>query len=267
MNFSYLSNLILIRVKYIPIVANRLLTGLFFLIFSISCTTAFGQFYNEEEDDDLLYRREFVYGLNFNTNGGLLGGIMFKHARVINKFMFHSFSLEIVNVKHPKESRIQNISTGSSYVPGKRNYLYMVRPQYGREFVLFQKAKEQGVQVNWITAIGPGIGVVSPYLIDYNYDNDLIRTEQYDPNTHRNFDKILGTGRITESIAKSKIKLGGSFKTSLSFEFGTFKNNVTGFEAGFMMDAFTDQIEIMATSENRSIYTSAFLTFFYGTRK
>lgn len=247
--------------------ANRLLTGFFFLAFSFTSNIALGQFYNEERDDDLLYRKEFVYGLNFNTNGGLLGGVMFKHARVINKFMFHSFSIEIVNVKHPKESRFQNISTGSSYVPGKRNYLYMVRPQYGREFVLFQKAKEQGVQVNWITAVGPGIGVVAPYLIDYSYNNDLIRTEQYDPETHINFDRILGTGRITESISKAKIKLGGSFKTSMSFEFGTFKNNVTGFEAGFMMDAFASKVEIMATSDNRSVYTSAFLTFFYGTRK
>ena len=247
--------------------ANRLLTGFFFLVLYFSSNNIFAQFYNEEKDDDLLYRKEFVYGLNFNTNGGLLGGIMFKHARVINKFMFHSFSLEIVNVKHPKESRFQNISTGSSYVPGKRNYLYMIRPQYGREFVLFQKAKEQGVQVNWITAVGPGIGVVAPYLIDYSYGNNLIRTEQYDPETHINFESILGTGRITESISKSKIKLGGSFKTSMSFEFGTFKNNVTGFEAGFMLDAFTSRVEIMATSDNRSVYTSAFLTFFYGTRK
>ena len=245
--------------------ANRFLSSFFVLAFTLISSSVFAQFYNEE-DDDLLYRREFVYGLNFNTNGGLLGGVTFKHARVINKFMFHSFSLEIVNVKHPKETRYQNINTGSSYVAGKRNYLFMIRPQYGREIVLFQKAKEQGVQVNWITAVGPGIGLVAPYLIDYNYDRDLIRTEQYDPNVH-DISKILGTGRLTESIAKSKIQFGGSFKTSLSFEFGTFKNNVTGFEAGFMLDAFTKEIEIMSPSENRSVYTSAFLTFFYGARK
>ncbi|MEM1136426.1 MAG: hypothetical protein AAGI07_11355 [Bacteroidota bacterium] len=247
-------------------VINRRLLFFFFLVFFFTTSIAFAQFY-DESDDDLLYRREFVYGLNFNTNGGLLGGLMFKHARVINKFMFHSFSLEIVNVKHPKEIRTQSPATGSSYVNSKRNYLYVIRPQYGREIVLFQKAKEQGVQVNWITAIGPGIGIVAPYLIDYNYDNDLIRTEQFDSRIHIDPRRILGTGRFTESLSQAKIQIAGSFKTSLSFEFGTFKNNVTGFEAGFMLDAFTNEIEIIADGNNRSIYSSAFLTFFYGIRK
>lgn len=219
------------------------------------------------DDEDLLYRREFVYGLNFNTNGGLLGGFTFKHARVISKFMFHSFSLEMVNVKHPKEQRNQNTSSGGSYIYGKTNYLYVIRPQYGREIVLFQKAKVQGIQVNWLTAVGPAIGVAAPYLIDYEYGSTLIRTEQYNPEIHTEASNILGTGGFMQSLSRAKIEPGLCFKSSFSFEFGTFKNNVTGFEAGLMLDAFANEIVIIPGAENRQVYSSAFLTFFYGLRK
>lgn len=233
----------------------------------VASTNLYAQFY-DELDDDVLYHKEYVYGLNFNTNAGLLGGVSFKHARVITKQMYHSFSIEMVNVKHPKENRVQNYSTGGSYIEGKQNYLFVVRPQYGREILLFQKAKEQGIQVNWISAIGPTLGIVAPYLIEFKDRNGLVRTEQYNPDIHAGqSDNILGTGRFTEALSQAKIEPGISFKSSLSFEFGTFKTNVTGFEAGFMLDAFANEIVIIPRADNRQVYTSAFLTFFYGFRK
>jgi len=221
-----------------------------------------------EVKEDYLYWKEFVYGINFNTNGGLIGGAMFKHARVINERMYHSFSLEIVNVKHPKEERHAARITGNQFIPGKQNYLFMVRPQYGREFVLFKKAEKQGVQVNFIGAVGPTFGVVAPYLIEYQYPNNVVRTEQYDPEKHSSFfGNILGTGSVFRSLSEAEIELGASLKTSFTFEFGTFKTNVTGFEAGFMMDVFPNEIVIIPESNNRSVYTSAFVSLYYGIRK
>ncbi len=221
----------------------------------------------DEQDENYLYKKEFTYGINFNTNGGLIGGGNFKFAKVINERMYHSFFLEVVYIKDPKEERTSSFVSGNGFVPGKQNHLYIIRPQYGREIVLFKKAKKQGVQVNWNTTAGPTIGLQAPYLINYLYANDDIRTEQFDPNVHNSFDAILGTGSFFESIGQSKIKPGASLKSSLSFEFGTFKSNVTGFEAGFMLDTFFSDTRIMYGSPAKRVYTSAFVTLFYGFRK
>ena len=221
----------------------------------------------DEQDEDYLYKKEFTYGINFNTNGGLIGGGNFKFTKVINQRMYHSFFLEVVYVKDPKEERINSFVSGNSFVPGKQNHLYIIRPQYGRELVLFKKAKEQGVQVNWNTTAGPTIGLQAPYLINYLYANDDIRTEQFDPAVHNSFDAIIGTGSFFESIGQSKIIPGASLKSSLSFEFGTFKSNVTGFEAGFMLDTFFNDTRIMYGTRAKRVYTSAFVTLFYGFRK
>ncbi len=237
-----------------------LLPFLFFGMVSLSLQA-------QENSNDYLYETEFVTGINFNTNGGLIGGVSFKYAKALSSRMLHSFSIEMVNLKHPKERKYQNLTTGSTFVPGKQNYLYLVRPQYGREFVLFRKAREQGIQVNLIAAVGPSIGLVAPYLIEYPVAGSATKIEQYDPEIHTNFQDILGTGSFMESLVQSDVRLGGSFKLATSFEFGTFSTNVTGFEAGIMLDAFADEIVIIPFAENRRFYSSIYLTFFFGVRK
>jgi len=239
-----------------------LLLSLFFLVF----LEANAQFWSEA-DENYLYKKEFVYGINFNTNGGLIGGANFKFAKVINERMYHSFFLEFVAVKDPKEERVTSFISGNNFVPGKQNSLFIIRPQYGRELVLFKKAKKQGVQVNWINTGGPTLGLQAPYLINYRYPDNIIRTEPYDPAIHNSFDAIVGTGSFFESIGQAKIIPGASIKSSLSFEFGTFKSSVTGFEAGFMLDTFFSDTRIMYFTPAKRVYTSAFVTLFYGFRK
>jgi hypothetical protein len=60
-----------------------------------------------------------------------------------------------------------------------------------------------------------------------------------------------------------KFKPGINFKTALHFEFGSKKSS-TAIEVGFLAEAFTKKIIIMPTAENSSIFTSAFITLFYG---
>lgn len=216
----------------------------------------------EASGEKPTYNSEVLYGLNFNTNGGLIGGVMFKYGRTIRDRHFHGFSVELVNVKHPKERRYPIPATGASFIPGKSNYLYIVRPQYNREYTLFKKAREQGVQVNAMFSIGPSFGIVAPYLVEINQRNIL----QFNPNVH-DIDDVTGLGGFLDGISQSKLEIGGAFKSSLLFELGTGNRNVTGFEVGFTVDAYSNDILIMPQSKNRSVYTAGFVTFFYGIRK
>ena len=216
----------------------------------------------ERSDEEPTYKNEWLYGLNFNTNGGLLGGVMFKYGRTLKDRQFHGFSVEMVNVKHPKERRFPIPATGASFIPGKSNYLYIVRPQYNREYTLFKKAREQGVQVNAMLSLGPSLAVVAPYLVEI----DQRQVVQYNPIVH-DLSQITGLGGFMEGLSQADIKVGASFKSSLFFELGTGNRNVTGFEVGFTLDAYNDEIVIMPQAKNRSVYTAGFVTFFYGIRK
>ncbi|RAW03531.1 hypothetical protein DQQ10_02800 [Pseudochryseolinea flava] len=225
---------------------------------------------NSQTQDSYDYQSEFTWGFNKNTSGGLIGGLVFKKARKLNDRVLETYGVEVMNVKHRLERRVNAINSGNFYIFGKANYLYAIRLQYGRDLILFKKASQQGVEIKSVFAAGPSIGVVAPYYVEYSLAPGGARTTtgQYDPdNTNMNTGQILGTGRLFQGIGESKIVPGVNFKAAINFELGTTKSQVTGFEAGFLLDVYSKKIELMPEAKTYSVFPILFITLFYGGRK
>lgn len=227
----------------------------------------------QQQDED-AYNRELSYGINFNTNAGLIGGGMIKSSRYLHGNWSQFYALEVVEVKHPKENRIFSNSTGNSFIAGKSNFMYVLRPEYGREYVFFRKAPESGVQVNGVLAVGPSLGLLVPYYIVYDYSNMSgpsrepdIRTERFDPNRHESYERIRGNAGFLTGIGETNVNIGAHLKTGLSFEYGRYREDVTGVEVGFLLEAYPKKMEIIPRANNSSFFTSAYLTLYYGRRK
>jgi hypothetical protein len=240
-----------------------------FLVFLCATTVMFGQ-----TQDSYDYQSEFTWGINKNTSGGLIGGLVFKKARKLSERVLETYGLELMNVKHPQEVRRNSIQTGNFFIYGKANYLYAIRLQYGRDLVLFKKAPQQGVEIKAVLAVGPTIGVVAPYYVEYFPDGGGGFSVRAPYTTEISITNIAGTGRLFEGIGDSKITPGANLKAAVNFELGTVKSQVTGFEAGFLVDAYTKKIEIMAPgvdnipgAKNYSVFPTVFITLFYGSRK
>ncbi len=238
---------------------RSLFTKLYFLFALGFVFSASGQ------TDEQSYSEEFNYGINFNTNAGLIGGFFFKWAKANGPKRYHNFGFELVNVKHPKENRFRNDITGNSFLAYKTNYLFVLRPFYGQEFVFFRKAAEEGVHINGILAGGPSIGMLKPYYIlylDRSGNPASAASIPYTPDL--NLNQVYGVGNMTDGIDEMKISLGFHAKASLSFEFGQIKSSVFGMETGFLAEQFTRKQSIMAFAENQSFFYSAFFTLYYG---
>ena len=232
----------------------------FLFVFTISAFTAVSQ-----TQDSYDYSREFIWGINKNSSSGIIGGFVFKRSRKISDLFLETYGLEIINVKHPQEVR-RSSSSGNFFIYGKSNYLFALRTQYGRDIILFQKAPQQGVEIKAIFAIGPTIGVVSPYFITRGLDGTI--REQYDPNNpEHTYNNITGSAGFFYGLGDSKIQLGGNVKAALNFETGVLKSQVTGFEVGFLLDAYTKEVVIVPSAPNKSIYPTIFITIFYGSRR
>lgn len=220
-----------------------------------------------QTQDSYEYESEFIWGINKNTSGGLIGGLVFKKARKLNDRMLETFGLELMNVKHPQEVRRNSGNTGNFFIYGKSNYLYAVRLQYGRDLILYKKAPQQGAEIKGVFAVGPTLGVVAPYYVEYYPENSSTVTLRAPYNPNIGFDRIAGTGRVFEGLGESKIVPGANVKAAINFELGTIKSQVTGFEAGFLVDFYTKKIEMVPSAKNYSVYPTLFLTLFYGNRK
>ena len=213
------------------------------------------------QENDYDYTSESIWGINKNSASGLIGGFIFRLSRSIKPDHYRTIGFELINVKHPAESRVVS-RTGNYFVVGKTNHLFAIRGQYGRDIILFKKAQQQGVQITATGSIGPSIGLEAPYYIEYN---QAIR-EPYDPGKHR-IENITGSGFIFQGLFQSSVVLGLNLRTGLSFEFGTFKSNVSGFEIGMLIDAYTRKIEMIPEADNYAIWPTVYITLFYGSRK
>ena len=222
-----------------------------------------------QTDDD--FNNELSYGINLNSNGGLLGGVFFRTSYFVKERLYQFGGVEIVEVKHPKENPFYSLETGDHFIAGKQNYMFAIRPHYGAEYVLFRKAAESGVQVNAVGAAGPSLGLLVPYYIRYNYGVGVggqdIRTEQYDPEKHRNFDSINGNANVFTGLGESNLNVGLHAKAGLSFEYGRYKESITGIEVGFMVEQYFKDMIIIPQTENYSTFASVYLNIYYGRRK
>lgn len=221
---------------------------------------------SEEED----FQHELNYGINFNSNGGLIGGGFIRSSFYMHERMYQFGAIEIVEVKHPKENRLYSAETGDFFIAGKQNYLFVVRPHYGRQLVLFRKAPESGVQVNAIGAVGPSLGLLVPYYVRYNYGGTAaqdVRTEQYDPERHRSLENIQGNANVFEGFGQTSVNVGAHVKGGLSFEYGRYRESIAGIEVGFMLEAYPKELVIIPQASNEQLFTSVYLNLYYGRRK
>ncbi|NJN24552.1 MAG: hypothetical protein HC819_00380 [Cyclobacteriaceae bacterium] len=230
------------------------------IIFALLLVGICAQQTQAQYSGDYEYSSEMLWGITKATNSGLIGGFIFKYNKELKEDHFHGGVLEIVNIKHPQEQRYYR---ENSFILGKQHYLYSIRLSYSREYTIFKKASQQGVQVNGILSAGPTIGLEAPYYVEVGYGN-FSRNEPYDPNKSQN---ILGSGYVLQGLGESSIVPGLNLKAGVSFEFGSFKSNVVGLEVGFQSDIFTRKIIIMPATENYSIFPSAYVTLFYGSRR
>ncbi len=227
------------------------------------------------------FSREFTYGVGLTTNGGLPASVSFKYGKVKTASTNTTWGIEIVGITHPKERKVSGkapVGTGQaqggrSFVFGKTNYLYSIRPQYGVENILFRKASREGVQVSSVFAFGPSIGIIRPYMLLYDISTNLsapnLQEVAYDPEVHLE-NRIYGRGGFLAGFGKSSLAIGVNARAALSFEIGAFKNSITGLEAGFTLEAFTNKILLMDnlehSIENKNIFTSAYITIYFGWR-
>jgi hypothetical protein len=233
-------------------------------------------------NDGPSYRKEFTYGINFNTRGGLIGGANIRSTRVLNDKWSRFWGVEGVEVKHPKEQRVGNQFTGGTYVLNKSNYMFVLRPSFGAQRLIFRKAPESGVQVNALLGGGPSVALMMPYQIYYDYtqrDNsgrpigiEDVRAEQFDPNKHAQSSLLIDRAPLFSGANNVRPSAGAHLRGALSFEYGRYRDAVAGIETGFLFEYFPSRPTILRaagisdTELNETFFPSVYLTLYLGTR-
>ena len=78
---------------------------------------------------------------------------------------------------------------------------------------------------------------------------------------------ISGEGSFFSGFSEAKMVPGWHLKTALECKFETLKQNYLSLETGFIVDYFSQPVEILNQTTPRSVYTTGYVTFFFGKSK
>ena len=208
---------------------------------------------------------------------------MFRQSKRLNgelfgKTQYRYLNVELVNVRHPREISASN-NGGNSITAGKENYLFVLRPQYGREIALFRRNAEEGISVNAILAAGPSLGIIKPYYVEVTAGRTTRQvpySQVANPIPGAQPEFIVGSGGFFQGLGESSLTVGLNAKAAVSFELSAFRNNTTGVEIGFLAEMFPNKIIIVPNTNsnlggrevgNRNFFTSGYITLFFGSKK
>ncbi len=212
----------------------------------------------------------WAIGLNAHTNAGLIGGFSFKKAWGNNVQKLNFWSIDLIKTEDYREFTLFDANSNISIKDGKINYLYTIRPSFGKEFVLLKKGPEGGTQLKGVLSTGPSIGLLSPYFVNVTskasgYASiEAIKMKDFYSNSNAVTQYIVGEAGMFRGISESSLQPGWHGKAGILMEFNSVKRNYLAIEFGFVADTYFKPIEMLIQNPGRNSFSSAYLTFYLG---
>lgn len=224
-------------------------------------------------DEAVVIHDYSVYGgAMLHTNGW---GVHITYTKNKGAFKSRLFQLDIVGMKHPKEVRSFNpyYDDSRSYIYGKLNNFFILRPTFGKKYLKFDKIRKSGVAVGYNWRLGPSLGFTKPVYLEigipeeggfYNY-TDLI-VEKYDPDNHIP-DNIYGRASGLRGFDQLRLNPGIHASFALNFEYDPEREGIKGIEVGANVDFFPlGEIEIMAFADNKALFFNFYVALQFGAK-
>ncbi len=241
----------------------------FYLIFFLVC---FSNLFSQEtifEEKTTIYASEISGGIGMHTNG-FMG--TFRYGKYLDGFNKRVFEIEIANLKHPKEIKSiypfeDNIR---GYIYGKLNSVFAVRPSIGFHKVFIPKQSIKGVSITLVTQFGLSFGFAKPVYLNIiereaSSNSTIIVKKRYDPEEHDQGD-IYGRASFLNGFDEMKIYPGLFTKVGFQFDFASSRESIRAIEVGVKIDAFYQEVPIMAFTNNRAIFPNLYISFFMGSK-
>lgn len=232
------------------------------------------QLIKQEEEGALIFQKQSVYGLNFNTDGW---SVFLEKGRYKTITKTNFWWLSFGEKHHPKEEKIPTISsTGgilivSSYTFGKINNFYSLNLGLGSQKLLGGKGNKNGVAVSLIYGGGFSAGLLRPYYLEVLNPSTARREVIKYTGTNKldflNASNILGRGGLTRGWDEIKFVPGFQARTALRFDYGRYNEMVSAVEIGLNASYYTQNMPMVLDVPERKFFFNAYAAICFGKRK
>jgi hypothetical protein len=218
-----------------------------------------------DEQQKVFFRNEKSFGISLNTDGL---GFGYRGAKRINFRNKRLYEIDFGTLRHPKEYKISNpYTTGGNYVFGKLNSAFYLRGGIGRQHELFKKADLGGIAIRYFFSVGPVLGIYKPIYYRVLYaltaNEYVIKEQKFTPAIALSTE-IYGRASFTKGLDEIKVVPGLYAKGGFNFEYSKQDKVIHAIEAGLQVNAFPKEIPIMATTSNKAVFFSFFVSYRFG---
>jgi hypothetical protein len=222
----------------------------------------------QEEEGNLSFRKQSVFGLQLRTNGY---GAFYELGKRRSPRFTNLYTIEFSEIKHRKEDKMGGAENffSNSFVYGKMNNFYQGKLGFGQQYILGQKGNKNGVAITASLSGGLSVGMKKPYYLQIIDSVGKERTIRYKEDSISFLDRgaILGGAGFTKGWNKTTFKPGVFVKTALRFDFGRYNEKVQALEIGMSLDYYTEKIPIMALNDPKNLFFQGHIAFIFGGRK
>lgn len=239
------------------------------------------QLIRQEEEGALIFQKQSIFGLKFNTDGF---GFLYEHGKYKKITRTNIWWLELAEKKQQSQQRqtpqpietnysngISVISVGNSFVFGKQNNFYNFNFGIGRQLLIGGKGNTNGVAVSAIYGGGISFGLLKPYFLQVYDSSTATYTKdiKYDDDQNRFLDPnyILGSSGFGKGWDQVRVIPGWHTRAALRFDYGRFREVVSAVEIGININYYARNIAIMALNEKHQLFFNAYAQIAFGRRR
>ncbi len=221
------------------------------------------------EEARTIYKRDKVFGGYIHTSGW---GLNYRYSVSTSGFSKRSYEVEFATIKHPKEIKTFSsiLDNSNGYFYGKMNYLLAPRFSIGNQQIFISKQSVRGVEVAYFLHFGVTTAYAKPVYLEVITKNDdnfpITEVQRYDPTRHDRGD-IIGKASFFTGFFKGKFYPGAFLKVGLNFESSRQANKINAIEVGATLDAFLQDVPIMADTPNQQFFLNLFVGINFGSKK
>ena len=247
---------------------RSLFVSTFFSVFFLNSSAQDAITLQEQGKDlDVLYRNEMTGGILAHSNGF---GANFRRIRHMTGFKKRIWEFELVNMKHPKETKTTNpaFPNSKSFFYGKLNSVLVFRPGIGYQKIIYGKAERKSVQISYCCFLGASLAFAKPVYLEIVKRADLqgdfeLSEEKYDP-LRDSLSNIYGRAPYFRGFDEMKIYPGAYAKFGLNFDYADLKNDIKAIETGLTIDTYPTAVPIMGLVKNQQVYVCLYIHLLYG---
>ncbi len=248
----------------------------FFLFITVLLTVTAQDAPTPESELNILRLEDQSWGYRLHSRGW---GVFYDYSKQLTYYKRKVYQFEIAEYKHPKQNKqigLLDQKVGQApprpYVYGKQNNFYLLRAMLGRRKQLGEKAEKGGIEI-WNTfMIGPSLGILKPYYL--NYDNGLddgpaISRIKYTGDNEDQFlneHSIYGSAGFYRGFFESKIIPGIHTKYGYYFDWAPYKDMIRALEVGATADVYFRNAPLMVLEENSFFFFSVYVSLQLGKR-